>query len=128
MRKKHAEHNESVCEFLAADGRWDDWVVTTAFYSAVHFIEFKLFPLKEAGTRYPAFEQYYEGTKKTYNQSPHMRRKRLVLAKIPDAYDGYVFLMDAAMTARYRNYYIQKSTADLAREHLKTVKFHCQKE
>ncbi len=61
MRKKHAKYNELLCEVLAEDGRWDDWVVTTAFYSAMHFVEFKLFPMREAGTSYPAFEQYDHG-------------------------------------------------------------------
>jgi len=45
MRKEHAEHNESLCELLLNNGNYNDWVITTAFYSAIHFVRHKIFPL-----------------------------------------------------------------------------------
>lgn len=125
MSKEHAEHNEAACDFLAADGQWDDWVVTTAFYAAVHFVEFKMFPMKDGEKEFKTFELYYEDTKSSSSAGFHKRRKRLVQTKIPEAYPGYKYLMDQARIARYKNYQVGERIADLAREHLKTIKAHC---
>lgn len=59
MRKEHAIHNEAACDFLLSSKRFNDWVVTTAFYSALHFIQHELFPLINAGKSYPDLNIYY---------------------------------------------------------------------
>ncbi|MBX7216157.1 MAG: hypothetical protein K1X90_04245 [Candidatus Kapabacteria bacterium] len=43
-KQGHALHNEQVCDYLAMHGGFSDWVVTTTFYSAIHWIEDYLFP------------------------------------------------------------------------------------
>ena len=39
IHKRQAKHNEGLAEELAASLRHKDWVVTTAFYSALHWVE-----------------------------------------------------------------------------------------
>lgn len=38
MSKEHEQHNEELCDFLIADGKFTDWIVTTSFYSALHYV------------------------------------------------------------------------------------------
>lgn len=42
----HATHNEEVCSHLDDNTKYSDWIITTAFYSAMHFMKHKIFPLK----------------------------------------------------------------------------------
>lgn len=56
----HSEHNYQVCNFLLDDGRFYDWVVTTAFYSALHLVQEEIFPFTdEEQFTYSSFEQYF---------------------------------------------------------------------
>lgn len=43
-RINHAEHNKELSEQLYAEGKFLDWANTTAFYSALHFVNEKLLP------------------------------------------------------------------------------------
>lgn len=43
---QHAEHNKRVCDFLSKKGEFPDWVVITAFYSAMHFVLADALPYK----------------------------------------------------------------------------------
>jgi hypothetical protein len=58
MRLTHALHNETVCNYLFADARFSDWVITAAFYSALHFVHHELFPGTFDGLRHNSFEAY----------------------------------------------------------------------
>jgi len=41
----HALHNEKVFNHLLINKDFTDWIVTTAFYSALHFADSKIFPI-----------------------------------------------------------------------------------
>lgn len=43
-RFQHGEHNEEVCDLLALNQKFSDWTITTAFYAALHFVSYKIFP------------------------------------------------------------------------------------
>ncbi|MEJ7683795.1 MAG: hypothetical protein WKG06_39235 [Segetibacter sp.] len=45
-RLDHAIHNENVCSYLELKKEYADWIITTAFYSALQFVSYKIFPLK----------------------------------------------------------------------------------
>ena len=49
----HAIHNKEACEYLSKEPKFSDWVITTAFYSALHFIDYKIFPLDLKLPKYP---------------------------------------------------------------------------
>jgi hypothetical protein len=60
MPKSHSQHNFEACKFLLEDGKFLDWVVTTAFYSALHLVQEEIFPFRDdEGYEYSSFEQYY---------------------------------------------------------------------
>jgi len=65
-RRKHAIHNEQVCDYLLASNEFHDWVVTTAFYAALHFVQSDIFPLTYKKNKYLSLNTFYrEITKKT---------------------------------------------------------------
>ena len=41
----HARHNEKVLKYLDKEPTNSDWVITVAFYSALHYVRYKIFPL-----------------------------------------------------------------------------------
>ena len=47
----HARHNVEACDFLKGTNEFNDWVITTAFYAAIHFAKYELFPKKYANHR-----------------------------------------------------------------------------
>lgn len=59
MRKEHGEHNEKLCDHLLSNGNYNDWVVTTAFYAALNFVKYQIFPFTWKGKQYNDFETYF---------------------------------------------------------------------
>lgn len=45
-RKNHALHNEAVCDYLELREEFADWIITTAFYAALQFLSYKIFPFE----------------------------------------------------------------------------------
>lgn len=43
--KPQAKHNEELWELLLKNGKFSDWVITAAFYSALHYVEHEVFLL-----------------------------------------------------------------------------------
>lgn len=128
MSKAHAEHNEKACDFLLSDGNFKDWVITTAFYSALHFVQNEMFPLTDSsGTVYNSFNHYYNAVLRLSNISKHKGTKDLVQTKIPLAFPQYRWLFDACMNARYTNYGVSARKAAQAKSNLTTLKTHLTK-
>ena len=121
MSKTHAEHNESLCDLLLADKNYNDWVITTAFYSALHYMEFQLFPLVIGAVTYNSFNHYYDSVLSRSRISKHNGKASLVNANLTCGAQ-YRWLMDACMNARYTNYIVNEPTAELAKTCLDTVK------
>ena len=132
MHKAHAEHNELVCEFLSQDGRFNDWVVTTAFYSALHYVSYELFPLEEGEITFGSLDEVCS-TKLTGFSNPaknkHNMLKSLVQAKCSKRCSAlYRKLFDRCMNARYVNYQVSKQSADDALQTLKNLKHELKKQ
>jgi hypothetical protein len=127
MSKAHAKHNEDVCDFLITDGKFTDWIVTTSFYSALHYVQHEIFPLTENGTVYPNFNNYYNSVLKIRRISKHEGTKQLVRIYIPECFSHYRWLLDSCMNARYSNYRISSAKANLARINLDEIKKHLKK-
>ncbi|MCU0375446.1 MAG: hypothetical protein MUF24_09070 [Chitinophagaceae bacterium] len=45
-RLNHALHNEAVCDYLELRVDFPDWAITTAFYAALQFVSYKIFPFE----------------------------------------------------------------------------------
>lgn len=124
--KGHAAHNEAACDALHKSGNFPDWVVTTAFYSALHLVYERLFPLKAEGTNYADFDTYFS---KVHARKPaadrptkHEATVDLVMRYLPRVASHYRLLKDACHNARYRSYQVPPHLATTARDQLQTIK------
>lgn len=115
MRLKHGEHNESLSNHLLTlnNGQYNDWVVTTAFYACIHFVEYKIFPCYLDSITYETFEEYcnYEYNEQSNNLSKHKLKQELVKKMLPGAKCQYRFLKDACMNSRYNDYRVTTNKA-----------------
>jgi len=120
---EHGKHNEEACDYLFIDKRFYDWVVTTAFYSALHYVHTKIFPFKEGLINYTNFESYYIfKNSKEKNLSKHSLTISLVVNKIPAVRTYYRRLYDMCMSARYKDYKTSYEQAKKAKEDLEKIK------
>lgn len=124
MSSDHARHNEALCRFLSTDGRWPDWVITTAFYSALHFVEGKIFPLREDGVDYPSMSEYCSKGP-GHGDAKHNVRMGLVCREINASYDAYLWLYRSSHNARYVKYDVDQRVAEKAVSLLDEVIRHC---
>lgn len=124
MRKQHAIHNEEACDFLLTSNKFNDWVVTTAFYSALHYVQHEIFPIEEDGETYGDLNIYYAKVlkKKKKGITKHFATIQLVKSKSPNCLSYYRWLYDACMSARYTNYNVSSKKAKQANEYLKKLK------
>ncbi len=122
--KTHSEHNYQVCEFLLSDGRFYDWVVTTAFYSALHLVQEKIFPFSdEEKYTYHSFKQYFsKSLQKGIKISKHQSTIKLVEQRINGAGNLYRSLHDMCLTCRYRNYHVSPKKAKVAKSYLDKIR------
>ena len=132
-RLQHAKHNEDACNYLHQNGEFRDWVITTAFYSALHYILYEVLPLKVNGKTYKTFSKYYKEIVEVNNAelqiqiSKHDAQLDLVKERIPDAYESYRWLYESCMNSRYNDYKVSKRKADETIKHLTMIKSHLTK-
>ncbi|HEY9005288.1 hypothetical protein [Ohtaekwangia sp.] len=125
MRKAHAEHNEELCDFLLETKKYNDWVVTTAFYAALNFVKFEMFPLNLPGIgKFEDFESYLKKSGK--GGEKHEILKQLVHKNMKCG-GAYRWLLENCMTARYNEYVVSEQNAKHAKKMLAAVKSHCKK-
>ena len=88
MKKQHAIHNEEACHFLLTSKKFNDWVVTTAFYSALHFVQNELFPITEQEQEYVEFNIYFDRVlkRRKLKLSKHAATIELVNMNLPKYY------------------------------------------
>jgi hypothetical protein len=128
VSKAHAERNERVSKLLHEGGTYFDWVVTTAFYSALHYVQNEIFPLSDGRDNYISFDNYYNRVHRGVRKpKKHQAIISLVAKEIPPVGAKYRFLHDNSYTARYRNYAIPEAIANQAQEYLQDIKENCAK-
>ncbi len=124
--KGHAAHNEAACDLLHSSGAFPDWVITTAFYSAMHLVYERLFPLEAPGVTYANFEAFYAqsyGRKAPVDKpTKHDATVDLVRTHLPAVASNYRLMKDACHNARYRNYAVKPHEAAVARNQLQHIK------
>jgi hypothetical protein len=123
----HALHNEQVCKFLDKKPEFTDWVITTAFYSARHFVEHKLFPfsITRDGKKVlcASFKEYMVAIRDSTR--PHNKISSLVEKYLPDIAPQFNQLKDLSFTARYHQYQYSRTISNAAKENLKEIKSFC---
>ena len=125
MRKEHGQRNLNLSKILLDDGDYNDWVVTTSFYSAVHFVEHALFPLIENGVEYSNFNEYWQAVSYPIHVSKHSCKKNLVSKYISSIKAEYRELLDDCSTARYNNYVVTDYNANQAKVKADKIKIAC---
>jgi len=125
--KAHAQHNKSVCDHLFSNTTFYDWVVTTAFYAALHFVQSKIFPFTEKSETFNNIDEYvaYFYQKNGKELSKHAATNKLVKERIPEIRKEYRKLFDTCMTARYSYYKVQKIVAADAKAELSIIESAC---
>lgn len=97
-----------------------DWVVTTAFYSAIHFIDHKLFRLKlEDGTFYENITDALKKQRTAKNR--HDLRSNLVAKHLPEHTPAYDYLLTECHHARYVNYMVSSFISQRAIRELDSI-------
>jgi hypothetical protein len=124
----HAQHNVKVCKYLNKKEEFSDWVITTAFYSALHFVRYKIFPLKTVNKGkqviYNDFEHCYR-----YDNPMNLPKHEFLVEKVteilPEIAPQYIFLHDTCKNARYINYNYSRTVSAQAVSFLKKIEELC---
>ncbi|MFZ6023302.1 MAG: hypothetical protein ACOYVG_02475 [Bacteroidota bacterium] len=127
-RLKKAQHNESFCHYVHNGGQFHDWTVNAAFYAALHYVCYHIFPLTDEYNddegndvfEFKSVEEY----KRHYNLkiSKHEILSNLVAELIPNIHPDYDQLRDMCQTSRYHNYELGYKKAELAIKLLNKIK------
>jgi uncharacterized protein (UPF0332 family) len=125
-RRLQAERNLELSKFLLEDDKYYDWVITTAFYSALHFALSAIFPLEDGKNRYATFNNYLitcqELQRFGAQKDKHRITSKLINIYLPDAQTHYRWLKDRCWEARYESHKVNKETATLALKKANTIK------
>lgn len=126
----HGEHNEEVCDLLALQKKFPDWTITTAFYAALHFVSYRIFPFNHKinsgqTIKIENIEQWQQF--KSYTSTKrHELLKDLVAKYCENIYPEYEWLLGMSMTARYHRFQHDQLLVDKAVRLMKQVKKVCQ--
>ena len=131
-RFEHGLHNELACEYLTLNDKFRDWVITTSFYSALHFVSSRIFPFKVPAIEgkknsIESVDQYYNYIRaKVRNISKHEVLLDLVNKHFSDeTIICYEWLLTTATVARYSQYQFQQEIANRAVTYLRKIKKSC---
>jgi hypothetical protein len=127
-----ALHNEEACKYLEKSGQFIDWVITTAYYSAIHYIHHRIFPytyIFPDGSKisYTDFDRLFKQFSKS-NYSKHGFLRNFVEANHPAITIDFQHLMDNCFTARYNDYHFDAAAGISALNRLEKIKQYCLKD
>lgn len=124
---EHAQHNEAVCNHLHLDPAYADWVITTAFYASLHYVQYKMFPLNEVVNgvpiTYPTFQSY--NMTSVNNAKKHKDLSLLIKKHCSPIRSRYDMLKDLSWTARYKNYKQSYKLAQLSKTRMEDIRDYC---
>lgn len=121
----HGERNKTLAEDLNNGKKYYDWVITTSFYSAIHFLEDLLIPSTIGAQECKNIQE----VKNAYNlRGRHIARLKLIQMNAPlDIAIGYKWLDDRSRYSRYTTYKITPAEASKALQYLNAIHTHCSK-
>lgn len=126
---EHARHNDQALKYMDKKPDYLDWVITMCFYSSLHYVRYKLFPMSvktDDGKRFviQTFDKYCHNQRR--GESAHKVLNELVERDLPDINYEYSDLYSICRTARYTNYKADRDLSNLAKAHQKLIKTHCE--
>jgi hypothetical protein len=128
MGLPHANHNRDLCLIIKElPDNYNDWVVTTSFYSCIHYVEHKMFPLTVNNVTYQNFNKYYSDVfiKNSIPTNKHEAKIDLVDQNIKSIASKYRWLYEICMNARYKNYIISDMIATIAVQTMEIIEKAC---
>lgn len=136
MTKKHLNqglHNICVCKHLNQKPDYTDWVITTAFYAAMHLVYGFLLPMKirketetgEVAEVYTSFNELYKHCHPDRKLAKHLFTIKLVEDNLVELADDYQRLYELSKTARYCDYKFSREVSHSAYCSLMKIKKHC---
>jgi hypothetical protein len=127
----HAKHDEEIATMLHAGKKSDHWTVIICFYSALHYVRAKMFPLTEiaggVSTTYNSFDDYHSKFRAD-GHSMHDRLVALTWRELKSIGQKYQWLFHGSITARYNNYEPDPRAAGQSIKYLAEIKKECTKE
>lgn len=133
-RLDHGLHNEEVCNYLQLKD-FPDWRITTAFYSALQFVKYKIFPFELPGiegkkTPIEDIDDLLLYQKNNLSKHPdkHQLLADMVAKHCSEISEDYDWLLDMSKNARYVNYQQSKEVANRAQTLMVIIKKFCTKE
>lgn len=122
-KREHGERNFELSELLHEGKKYYDWVVTTCFYAAIHFVEDVLLLCEINGSSCKTISDVKSAYKM---QGRHSARERLVCEKMDlQTAVKYKWLDDKSRYSRYTTYKVTPTEADKAREYTRQIQNRC---
>lgn len=115
MKREHGQHNKKVCDYLnlKCEETFHDWITTTAFYSAIHFLDHALFPCTYGDKIFKDINEAHSFLRHQSN-SKHNTRFVLLNKTLPKHANDYNFLIEESQNARYYNYQVNEVISNRA--------------
>ena len=125
---QHAEHNREVYLYLCQKPEFCDWIITTAFYSAIHYVRFRMLPFevtyKTTKTVYSEFESLFNALRKD-NEGRHGFQLKWVGTHYSEIKFSYRRLHELSNEARYINYQFPSEIIPEIYTHLERIRIFC---
>jgi hypothetical protein len=125
MKKEWGYRNLELCQHIIAKGTHDDWAITTAFYSAIHFVDYRLFPIQDTEGNIQ-FSDLFSAKHSLKISTPHEVRKRLVNLYLNEISGSFNYLYDSSKFARYTNYNVSKKRLERCQKNLNRIINFCE--
>jgi hypothetical protein len=124
---EHAVHNESVSNYLSKHEKYSDWVITTSFYSALHFVRHLMLPETIGGEIIHDFERLYN-KKKLPVEGRHRFQLSYIQQTHPSIAMEYSKLFEMANNSRYNSFGFTREHARLAKGYTVRIKEYTERE
>lgn len=130
----HANHNYQTYIELSKIGGYDDWVITTAFYACIKYLQSHLFPgdficpAENRPKKFSSFSEYINANRKLNRANAHRLLENVINTYIDDSEvcNSYKDLKDASFHARYINYNVGNERVEMCKEAIEFVKKFCE--
>ncbi|WP_284463993.1 hypothetical protein [Chryseobacterium sp.] len=119
----HANHNKDACLDLRKGNVYHDWCITTAFYSALHYVNLKIFPFRLSHSL--TLTTISQSQKALKTKDLHETRAKMVELQCNEIAKPYRWLKEQAHNARYVKYTYNSVQADKAVRYLELIEAYC---
>ncbi|PTT35935.1 hypothetical protein DBR28_11665 [Chryseobacterium sp. HMWF028] len=124
-KMEHALHNKKLCEELNVQKKYNDWTITTAFYSALHFTDLKVYPF--TAIKGHTCTNIDEAVQLLKHPEKHTAKMIMIELQCNEIKIQYRWLKEQSYNARYKTYKVAASSGDKAVQYLNIIEKFCVK-